>query len=242
MILVKGPVFSDEGKVIILDYHTFLGNGKSSLDFNREELIRQLEQFEKMGFRFVSLDDAIQGKISGWKNLIFTIDDGNHSVPPIVRDVLLPRGIVPVLFISAALTERSQFCFNPSVLKGLYEKGCIIGAHGYTHQYLTKRAFATNSLRSREEIEKPGPLIEQWIGKKPLYFAYPYGRNSPQAKALLSQVGYRYAFLADDKVHPISFDDPNLDPYEVPRTIMYWWNVKKVFAQLGKYGAFLSKE
>ncbi|MCX7656118.1 MAG: polysaccharide deacetylase family protein [Treponemataceae bacterium] len=237
LFVTRGILFASTGEVIILTYHTFIGNGLSSLDFTKDELIHHLDLFEKMGFHFVSLNDAVEGKISGKKNLVFTIDDGNHSVPPIVRDVLLPRHIIPTLFISPGLTIRSQFCFRPSVVHTLYEKGCIIGAHGYTHQYLTHQAFVGAPRRSQEEIVKPGPLITQWIGIAPLYFAYPFGVASTEAKELLSKMGYRYAFTADTEVHPVHFDDPLLDPYAVPRTIIYRWNVKRVVSALKKIGA-----
>lgn len=127
------------------------------------------------------------------------------------------------------------------MVKSLREKGCIIGAHGYTHQYVSKKAFESEPARSREEIEKPGPIIARWTGSMPTYFAYPFGKTSPEAKALLAKAGYSYAFVADDQVRSVRFDDPNLDHYEVPRTIMYRWSVKKVMAELAKLDGALAQ-
>jgi peptidoglycan/xylan/chitin deacetylase (PgdA/CDA1 family) len=229
--------FSVNDQVIILDYHTFLGVHTSSLDFSKEEFIQQLDKFAQHGFHWVSLDDAVAGKVQGSKNIVMTIDDGNHSVPPVVTDVLLPRHIVPTLFISAGLAERSKFAFRPEVVKKLSDLGCIIGAHGFTHQYLTKKAFEAEPQRSREEIEKPGPLLSQWTGKAVPYFALPYGVSSDEARQLLIKAGYSYAFLANSKIVPVDFMDPQLDHYAVPRTIVYRWNVDQVIAEVEKLEA-----
>ncbi|AEJ19147.1 polysaccharide deacetylase family protein [Gracilinema caldarium] len=237
LFIIAPWTFSANNQVIILVYHTFLGAHTSSLDFSKEEFIQQLDKIAQYGFHWVSLDDAVAGNVQGSKNIVMTIDDGNHSVPSVVTDVLLPRHIVPTLFISAKLAERSKFAFRPEVVKQLSDLGCIIGAHGFTHQYVTKKAFESDPQRSRDEIEKPGPLISQWTGKAVPYFALPFGASSDEARQLLIKAGYSYAFLAKSHIVPVDFTDPQLDHYAVPRTIVYRWNINQILAQLEKLGA-----
>lgn len=81
LFIIAPWTFSANNQVIILVYHTFLGAHTSSLDFSKEEFIQQLDKIAQYGFHWVSLDDAVAGNVQGSKNIVMTIDDGNHSVP-----------------------------------------------------------------------------------------------------------------------------------------------------------------
>jgi poly-beta-1,6-N-acetyl-D-glucosamine N-deacetylase len=220
------------GEVVILDYHTFLGHGQSSIDYSMEEFGAQLDRIAAMGYKFVSLEDAIAGNIEGKANVVITIDDGNHSTYHAFIEVLKPRGIKPELFIYPAIVDRRHFALTSDQIRELQDDGCGIGAHGYYHEYMTEKAWESNPDKVRIEFEKPGAALERITGKRPALFAYPFGVGSPQAEEGLKAQGYEWGFSADDKIVPVRFDDPELPRYAVPRTIVYHWSVPIVMRHL----------
>jgi len=223
------------GKVVILDYHTFLGNGKSNIDYSEKELAEDLDELTAMGYKFVSLDDAIAGKIEGKANIVITIDDGNHTVFPAFKDVFEPRGIKPYLFVYPAIVVgHVRYALTSEKLKLLAEAGCGIGAHGYYHNPVTDKAFAKDPKGFMTEIKKPGPVLAKILGVAPGTYAYPFGVFSQRAEEELPAAGYAWGFAADDKLRQVSFDDPTLDHYAVPRTITYRYQRKAILKMLKK--------
>ncbi len=230
------PSLAAEGTVIILDYHTFLGSGKSSIDYTEQELADQLDQIRAMGYSFVSLDDAIAGRIEGKANIVITIDDGNHSIYPAFKRVFEPRGIKPYLFVYPAIVlGHVRYALTPDKLRALSQAGCGIGAHGYHHNPVTDKAWARNPADFMAEIERPGPALARILGTAPTMFAYPFGVYSSRAETALAAAGYTWAFAADDKVRSVLFDDPSLDHFAVPRTITYRYGRRNLMKALRDY-------
>jgi peptidoglycan/xylan/chitin deacetylase (PgdA/CDA1 family) len=207
---------------IILDYHTFLGNGASSIDFSLDEFAAQLDLLAASGFRFVRLEDALAGRIEGRNNVVITIDDGHRTIYDAFFKVLKPRGITPFLFVYPAIVEnRVRYALTPEQLKALVKAGCGVGAHGYNHSSLSENSWKHDYVQFNRELELPGPALEKLTGMKPDLYAYPFGIKSERAAAVLPGCGFARAFTADEQLRPISPGDPDLDPLALPRTIMY---------------------
>jgi peptidoglycan/xylan/chitin deacetylase (PgdA/CDA1 family) len=226
------PGLQAGGEVVILDYHSFLGSKTSSLDFPEEDFAAQIDRYLAVGYNFVTLEDAISGRTEGIANLVLTIDDGNHSVYAAVKDVLLPRGIRPDLFIYPAVIGRESHFLTADQLRELAAAGCGIGAHGYHHDYVTDGAWERDPKDFMREIALPGPALERITGARPGLFAFPFGLGSKRAEEELAKAGYLWAFGAADALRPVRFDDPVLDRYFVPRTIVYHWNREAVYEAL----------
>jgi peptidoglycan/xylan/chitin deacetylase (PgdA/CDA1 family) len=226
---------SAAGKVVILDYHTFLGTGKSNIDYSEAELAEQLDEIKAMGYKFVGLDDAIAGRIEGKANIVITIDDGNHSVYSAFKNVFEPRGIKPYLFVyPAIIMGHVRYALTPERLRLLAEAGCGIGAHGYHHNAVTDKTYARDPKDFMREINRPGPALAKMLGTAPTMYGYPFGVYFKRAEDAVAAAGYSWAFAADDKVRQLSFDDPALDRMAVPRTITYRYNRKILMSALRK--------
>jgi peptidoglycan/xylan/chitin deacetylase (PgdA/CDA1 family) len=219
------------GTVLILDYHSFLG-AKSTLDYPIADFAAQLDRMKALGYTFVSLEDAMAGRLVGKKNIAITIDDGNHSVMAAVEEVLRPRGIPVGLFIYPAAIGRSKTVLTAQQLVTLQSEGCEIGAHGYTHQYMTPRAWLRNRKQVLREASLPMAALAKITGKAPSVFAYPYGVAAPGARDAVRAAGYAWAFLASEKVRFVDPTDPALNHWAVPRTIVYHWNRRAIFKLL----------
>ncbi|MGB9686719.1 MAG: polysaccharide deacetylase family protein [Rectinema subterraneum] len=227
------PAFG-ASQIIILDYHSFLGSGKSSLDFSPEEFASQIDRFLALGYHFVPLVDALNGQVQGDNCLALTIDDGHRTVWTVFTQVLKPRHIPVTLFIPAFSVGHDKHLLTVDQLRRLYLEGCVIGAHGFYHNYMTSKAFEADSKKVLTEAMRPGPAIATMLGAKPLLFAYPFGAAGPSGKAAVQQAGYKWAFAAGSKIIPVRFDDPVLDHFYIPRTIVYRWNIDFIFRVLAE--------
>ncbi len=224
---------ADAATVVILDYHTFLGSKNSGIDFSLSEFAAQLDAIAAMGYRFVNLDEALSGRLTGNANILITIDDGNHSIWQAYFEVMKPRGIKPVFFVYPAIILGGiSYAITPDRLVELAKEGCPIGAHGYHHNPVTDKAWSKDPKDFMMEIKKPGKALARILGVAPTWFGYPFGVYSIRAEEGLKAEGYAWAFAADEKVIPVDFTDPRLDHYAVPRTIMYRWNSKLVLGSL----------
>ena len=229
-----GLPLSASGKVIILDYHTFLGSKRSSLDYSLQELGAQLDHITSLGYHFVSLEDAIAGRIEGDDNVAITIDDGNRSDFEAYEHVFASRGIKPELFVYPFIVGRSPHALTPEQLKSLSEAGCAVGAHGFFHEYMSESAYRKDPRKVMMEVTRPAPALERITGLRPTLFAYPFGNGCPEVEDALRDAGYQWAFSAGDKPKVVDFSDPALDHFNVPRVIVYHWNREQIFSFLAK--------
>jgi peptidoglycan/xylan/chitin deacetylase (PgdA/CDA1 family) len=236
LIIIALSVFafpaSAECAVYILAYHSFAGGIASSLDFTLEELSAHLDRIASMGFRFVELEAALAGSFDGDSVVVVTIDDGNYTVFEAFEKVFKPRGIKPFLFLYPNVIGKVKTALSVERLAALAKAGCGIGAHGFYHEYMTSRAWRDDQSKVRKEVEWPGPTLEWMLGARPRLFAYPFGVAGPETAAALAEAGYRWGFTAIDSLAPFSPGDKSIDPFFVPRTIVYRWNVEAIMKGL----------
>ena len=221
------------GRVLILDYHSFLGT-TSSLDWKLEDFGAQLDKMRALGYRLVSLSDAMSGAIEGDNNIAITIDDGNHSVWQAAQSVLLPKAVPTELFIYPAVIGHESHFLTREQLVDLAKGGFGIGAHGYHHMPMSSIAWQRDRKTVTGEATKPADLLRFILGATPSFFAYPYGVAGVEARDLVKKEGYMWAFLASEKFVLVDPTDSALDHWAVPRTIVYRWNKAALFRFLEK--------
>lgn len=215
-LLLGGDTGTRERGSYVLLYHSFLGKSEYVTDVSKEDLKAQLLKLKKQGFRFVSFNDIIKNKISGTKNILITIDDGNRSIYPVYKKVLKPMGIKPLLGIYVHSIGRIPALLTWEMLKELADDGCEIASHGYYHFYLDEKLYKTNRRAFLKEIIASKEMLEMKLNKKITVFMYPYGVVYENARIELKRAGYRYAFnLKWGFVHiPI---ENNRDVFDLPR-------------------------
>ena len=198
---------------------TFLDSHTSNIDFSLGEFASQLDAIAALGYKFVSIDEVVSGKIEGKANVLVTIDDGNHSVYKAYMEVLKPRGIKPILFVyPAIILGHMRFALTAGQLVELAKDGCVIGAHGLPPTTpLSEKALAKNPKDFMIEVRMPGPAIERILGSTPLFFAYPFGVYSQEAEKDLKAAGYELAFAADDQNRPREFQRSRPRPHGHPQ-------------------------
>lgn len=225
-----------ETKVFVLAFHTFLGKEKIDLDIDVISFREKLENLKKQGFKFVTMEEIKENKVTGTKNLLMTIDDGHKTALKAYDEVLKPMGIKPVIGIYPSIIGASKSFMTWEDVIRLSKDGVYIAAHGYEHLLINQKLFNKNRQAFEDEIIKSKKILEEKIGKKIDTFIYPYGVRSDITKEYLRKSGYKMAFTINwgTLIVPI---EKNSDLMELPRymfTKKEWQNEINIISSRAK--------
>ncbi len=208
-----------ESAVSVLCYHSFPDKKKMDpFSFTIEELNSQIMQLKKEGFRFVSINDVISGRIAGTKNVLITIDDGNKSVYEAHKKVFKPNGIRPLLGIYPnIIINKKHYALTWEKLAELANDGCDIAAHGYFHLKINKKLHDKNPSYFKKEIYLVKKVLEEKLNRKITVFVYPFGLRDDLTIKTLRDAGYRYAFTINNGRIDIPLATGGDRSFELPR-------------------------
>ncbi|MDO8551721.1 MAG: polysaccharide deacetylase family protein [bacterium] len=194
---------TDGKKIVIYCYHSIANdNWKYSVDLSmfKLQINHLLKKYRPMSVR--DMEMVLLGiKTLNDSSFVLTFDDGHRSILA-VKDFLKQKGIVPALFICAKPEEISEEEFpllshllGINEIIGLAESyGWEIGCHGATHTDLSK--LSVQGLYN--EINLAKKRLEQVLGLKINYFAYPRGKYNQKAIRAVEKAGFKLAFTVDD--------------------------------------------
>ena len=178
-------------------------------------------------FQLISLED-VQRRIRSGKNhrasVSITFDDGyadnfDHAIPLLIRE-----GIPCTYFVTAGpvidgvpfehdLATGTRLAPNTIEQLRSLERSCVeIGAHTRTHVDLGP---IHNQARLRDEIVGARADLEQRVGERIRYFAFPFGRHtnlSVEAIKLAREAGYEAVCSAYG-----GYNLPGRDPFHLQR-------------------------
>lgn len=112
----------------------------------------------------------------------FTFDDGpDVEMTPKILDLLEWEKIKATFFVIGKKAEA-----NKNVLEQMDKGGHTIANHSYNHSNLIG-FFSKKHLM--DDIEKCSTIIENIIGKKPIFFRPPFGVTNPKYAKVLKKLG-----------------------------------------------------
>ncbi len=221
--------------VQVLCYHSFLGKKNVDYDFSIQDLRHHLTTLKNNGFRFITLGEFVQGNLKGGKNVLVSIDDGNHSVYDAYREVFKPMGIKPVLAIYPNIIDRQKYAMTWAQLKELSDDGCDIAAHGFFHLKINKKLHDSDLRSFQGEIYKSKDTIEKRLARKVDTFIYPFGLYTEITAEHLRKAGYKYAFTIERNIVRIPLER-NANILRLPRYMMTRSNWKTSIATIMNNG------
>jgi peptidoglycan/xylan/chitin deacetylase (PgdA/CDA1 family) len=133
-------------------------------------------------------------------------DDGDYADLKLA-ELLRSKGAPGTFYIPITYRERS---LNNSHLKALASEGFEIGAHGFSHRLLWRRA-------SGEVVQEVGAckfILEDTIGREVRMFCYPQGRYDANVIRALKKTGYCGARTVRMLSTRLTFD-----PFQMPTTL-----------------------
>jgi len=200
----------------ILTFHQ-LAAGASPLCFPPQKFARLVEQLQRAGYHFLDLDSLLKPKAPE-RAVAFTFDDGYASVIHQAAPVLRDAGAPAHLFLATGLVGAEEFDHRPGKMLSWAEvdrlaaESWFIECHTASHCDLRD----CSNARIASECEAADVAIETRVGRRPRYFAYPFGKHDPRIRA---QMMGRYAGAVTTELRAL---EGHGDPNQIPRIDAYY--------------------
>jgi len=186
-------------QVVILQYHHVSTETPPSTSLSPDMFVTHLELIEELDFQVLPLIEVverIQNK-QGFKQktVAITFDDAYDSIYLTAYPLLKQRNWPFTVFINPqAVDENHGNSMTWNQIREMQNNGATIANHSYEHLHLLKK-LEDESLeqwqnRIRQDTEKAQDRLEQELGIKHRYFAYPFGEFDEHLKRLLADLGY----------------------------------------------------
>jgi peptidoglycan/xylan/chitin deacetylase (PgdA/CDA1 family) len=211
-------------QIPILCYHNLKEvQGKSSPDYTTTIALfkAQIKMLADSGYHSILPDQLYDYLTKGTKlpskPIMLTFDDSHQEHYTVAAPELEKYGFKGVFFVMTIPIGKPHY-MTAAQIKGLADKGHIVGIHTWDHQNVKKLAagnpvvnklvntkkFTTPEAQVAEvwnmELTKPKAKLEQITGKPIVYFAYPFGSWNYAAVDELKKGGVKAAFQLGDKI------------------------------------------
>jgi peptidoglycan/xylan/chitin deacetylase (PgdA/CDA1 family) len=208
-----------DGSALVLCYHTFLGRPAVYTDFSIDEFRHHIDVIQSRGYRFISMKEALSNSITGDKNVVLVLDDGNASAYRAYQAVLKPRKIKAVFAIYPGIINRASYAMTWDDVSSLHKDGNDIVSHGYFHEYLNQKLKDSRPKDFDKETQLSKKIIEGKLGGTLVTYVYPFGLVTDVGRASLKRDGYLYGFslIQSPMLLPIK---RNGDLLSLPRYMM----------------------
>ncbi|MEP6848707.1 MAG: polysaccharide deacetylase family protein [Acidobacteriota bacterium] len=170
----------------------------------------QLSLLKLLGYRFLTLCDAIAHSDRNEKVAVLTFDDGYADITgalPVLKKFNAPATV----FVITADVGKKVVVWNEAgedlpadildwdELSALRDDGWEIASHAHEHVHLARY----DERKQEEIIGRSIAEIEKNLGERPVSFAYPYGSFDKTTKRVLKRNGIKLAVT----IEPAKFDD-----------------------------------
>jgi len=163
-------------------YHS-LSKTRSSYSYSLD-----VEQFRAHASLFAEVRNA--GHLSFWPELTF--DDGHISNLELALPILRTYNLTAQFFITVGWTDTKPGYLGWSELRQLQNSGQQIGAHGWSHMFLTE----CNHNELKHELLASRLMLEDKLGIEIRTMALPGGRYNHRVVAACKEAGYRRVYTS----------------------------------------------
>lgn len=184
---------------VILQYHHVSADTPSSTSVTPAEFKAQLQHLKEQKFKVVPLDRLIgqlqRGEALADDEVAITFDDGFANVFTTARPLLKQFGYPYTMFLSPALIDQRQGpVLSWQQVKTMQQEGVIIANHSSYHHRLAVPQPGESKTQWRERVKADILLaeqqLEQQLGVKRKWLAYPYGDFSAELEQLVAELGF----------------------------------------------------
>ncbi len=171
----------------ILTFHS-IDEKDSVISYSPVFFAQLLQELANRDIPVLDLDTLLQPETN--RGVAITFDDGMQSVHRNAMPVLQEHGMPAHLFLATGATgDNRPWPRNPcdghtftmldwDEIEALHTAGVRIESH--THNHPDMRTLTTE--RMQEECEQADSIIESRLGRRPQYFAYPFGYHDSKVR------------------------------------------------------------
>lgn len=201
------------GQATILLYHRFEDERHPGTSTSLKDFYNQMKFLKEHGYRVIPLKDLVklleERKPIPDKAVVITIDDGYRSTMK-AFEILKEFDFPFTIFLYMEAVGRYPDFLTFDDIKKLLEFGkADFENHSYSHRAF---GFDVNLREFLEDLEKSEERFERIFGRKPEFYAFPYGFYNLALVEVLRQRGYRAVFTQDP-----GNVDVHSDPFRLSR-------------------------
>jgi len=208
-------------EVVVLMYHAIDHSG-SKLTVAPEVFEQQLAYLARSR-EVVPLVDVVRyargEKDLPNKAIAITFDDGYRDIIDTVSPLLKKYELTATVFLPTDMSSRTD-PYQTARLS--WDEVRLVAAGNISFEAHGRRHLPLPSLSAealRNEVEGPISDFERELGRRPHFFAYPFGARSPESENAIAAAGYEAGFSITEGTI-ISGDDPfRLKRVQVDRTV-----------------------
>lgn len=213
------PLLADNSQpdngLLALSYHGIIDAATSNYTISEENFKKQIRYLKQEGYQSISLD-SLRAWLDGRKTLppksiLITFDDGNKSDYNKAFPILKEYGFSGNLFLLSEPAVNNVKGTSAYHIKEMIRNGFDIGSHGLSHKNLVGLDSATLMRETLGSKKK----IEDRLGRRIRFFAYPFGNFDEIVEDAVKASGYKGAFTT---IPGKNFRDTN--PFELRRVII----------------------
>lgn len=228
---------NDPGEVPILTYHSLDSSG-SVISTSPEVFRKQMQVLASNSCRVIPLNEVArcvrENQNPPANAVAITFDDGFRNVFDVAFPVLKDYGFPATVFLVTSFCGRdNRWHGQPDQIPALdllnwdeiLQMADVVdfGVHTANHPDLTK----LSGTQLQEEIAGASVSLRQRTGKTEQAFAYPYGKQSMEARKIVENNFYAACSTQ------MMFASRNSDLYFLPRIDMYYFSRNNAFAAIG---------
>jgi peptidoglycan/xylan/chitin deacetylase (PgdA/CDA1 family) len=192
-----------------------------------------LEYLRAQGYTTITIDQLVaytRGEEQlPEKPIMITFDDGQASFAAYALPLLEEYHMSAVLAIIGTCADaytktedhNIRYCYFswPELAELNNSPSVDLAVHTYDMHSLNHRKGCkilkgenaeAYTLALTQDLEKVESCFEEYIGEKPIAFAYPYGLYCKEAKKILSERGYSVLFTCNERVNKLTGDPEEL--------------------------------
>ncbi|MBU2178342.1 MAG: polysaccharide deacetylase family protein, partial [Gammaproteobacteria bacterium] len=184
---------------VILQYHHVSSTTPKTTSVTPAEFRQQLQHLKDQNFKVVSLERIInqlqRNEATADNEVAITFDDGFANVFTTARPILKEFGYPYTMFLGPALIDRQEGpVLSWEQIQTMHNEGVIIANHSSYHQRLAVPTKGESMVQWRSRVKADILLAEQQLeeklGVKRKWLAYPYGDFSAELETLVSELGF----------------------------------------------------
>lgn len=210
----RGPRRADAGKdsrqvIPAILYHHVAPDMHDPLVVTPETFESHLKFLSENGYKTANLDDFYSYLTKGTplpsKTVLIQFDDGRKDQFVYAVPILKKYNFTATFFVNPkCVMYNSSGYMNIQDIQDLNKQGFDIESHTWSHPSLVKHqgeTFEHYEDRTAVELRQSKSWLEQNLGKKVNYFAYPFGVYDDFTVRAVMDAGYKLAFTINKGVN-----------------------------------------